>query len=58
MGFVLGRIVEDSDVDTLAAMLIGTAHLLFADRKGPPPPTAEAVHNAVTTVVAGVVRGT
>jgi hypothetical protein len=33
----LGRIVADSDVDALAAMLIGTAHLLFADRQGTPP---------------------
>ena len=28
----LGRIAADADVDTLAPMLIGTAHLLFAGR--------------------------
>jgi hypothetical protein len=47
--------VADADVDTLAAMLIGTAHLLFAGREGTPPEPA-AVHKVVTTVIAGVVR--
>jgi AcrR family transcriptional regulator len=51
----LDRIAADADVDTLAATLIGTGHLLFADRKGAPPGTA-AVHKVVTTVIAGVVR--
>ncbi|MGW0735418.1 TetR/AcrR family transcriptional regulator [Streptomyces sp. NPDC002851] len=51
----LGRIAVDADVDTLAATLIGTGHLLFADRTGPPP-EAEAVGRAVTTVLGGVVR--
>ncbi|SEG84856.1 DNA-binding transcriptional regulator, AcrR family [Thermomonospora echinospora] len=51
----LGRIAADADVDTLAAMLIGAGHLLFADRKGAPP-QAEAVHKMVTTVIAGVTR--
>jgi AcrR family transcriptional regulator len=51
----LGRITAGADVDTLAAMLIGTGHLLFADRTGTPPST-EAVHKVVTTVVAGVVK--
>jgi AcrR family transcriptional regulator len=50
----LGRIAADVDVDTLAPTLIGTGHLLFADRKGTPP-EAEAVHKVVTTVIAGVV---
>ncbi|MDH2426687.1 TetR/AcrR family transcriptional regulator [Sphaerisporangium sp. TRM90804] len=48
----LGRLAPDAQVDMLAPMLIGTAHLLFADRKGPPPdPTT--VHKAVTAVLAG-----
>lgn len=51
----LGRIAADADVDTLAAMLIGTAHLLFADRTGTPP-DAPAVRKAVTAVIASVVR--
>lgn len=51
----LGRLAADADVDTLAPTLIGTGHLLFADRKGTPP-EAEAVHKAVTTVIAGVVQ--
>jgi AcrR family transcriptional regulator len=33
----LGRIAPDADVDTLAPMLIGTGHLLFADRNDTPP---------------------
>lgn len=49
----IGRIAPDADVDTLAAMLIGTGHLLFADRKATPP-EAGAVHKAVTTIIAGV----
>jgi AcrR family transcriptional regulator len=49
----LGRIAADADLDTLAPMLIGTGHLLFAGRDGTPPPT-EAVHKAVTTAIAGV----
>ncbi|MEU4834516.1 TetR/AcrR family transcriptional regulator [Streptosporangium sp. NPDC023615] len=49
----LGRIAPDADVDTLAAMLIGTTHLLFAGRDDTPPET-EAVRRIVTTVLAGV----
>ncbi|GAA5015681.1 TetR family transcriptional regulator [Actinopolymorpha pittospori] len=49
----LGRVAADADVDTLAAMLIGTAHLLFADRTGGSPEPA-AVRRAVSTVLAGV----
>jgi AcrR family transcriptional regulator len=48
-----GRVAANADVDTLAAMLVGTCHLLFADRTGSPP-DAGAVRKAVTTVVAGV----
>jgi AcrR family transcriptional regulator len=51
----LGRIVTDADIDTLAPTLIGTGHLLFADRQGTPP-EAGAVHKVVTTVIAGVVQ--
>ena len=51
----LGRIAPDADVDTLGAMLIGTGHLLFADRTGTPP-TAEAVRRVVAAAIAGAVR--
>jgi AcrR family transcriptional regulator len=49
----LGRIAADADVDTLAPTLIGAAHLLFTGWEGAPV-AAEAVHKAVTTVIAGV----
>jgi AcrR family transcriptional regulator len=48
----LGRIAADADVDTLAPMLIGAVHLLFADPNGTPP-KAGAVRKMVTTVLAG-----
>jgi AcrR family transcriptional regulator len=48
----LGRVAADADVDTLAPMLIGTGHLLFAGRDGTPP-EAGAVGKVVTTVIAG-----
>ncbi|MGP8296750.1 TetR/AcrR family transcriptional regulator [Streptomyces inhibens] len=51
----LGRIAADADVDTLAPTLIGTGHMLFADRKGTPP-EAGAVHKVVATVIAGVAQ--
>ncbi|TDD88705.1 TetR/AcrR family transcriptional regulator [Actinomadura rubrisoli] len=51
----LGRVAADADVDTLAATLIGSGHLLFADRSGAPP-EADAVCKVVTTVIAGVLR--
>ncbi|CAM3402316.1 TetR/AcrR family transcriptional regulator [Kibdelosporangium persicum] len=44
-----GRISPDSDVNTLAAMLIGSAHLLFADRSN--RPDTEAVRRIVTTLL-------
>lgn len=47
-----GRIAAAADIDALAPALIGTGHLLFADRTGPPPDDA-AVTRAVTTVVGG-----
>ncbi|HWO60872.1 MAG TPA: TetR/AcrR family transcriptional regulator [Umezawaea sp.] len=51
----LGRITADANVDALAPTLIGTAHLLFADRTGTPP-EADAVRRMVDSVVAGVLR--
>lgn len=51
----LGRLAADADVDALAATLIGTGHLLFADRKAAPP-QAGAVHQVVAVVIAGVVQ--
>jgi len=51
----LGRIAADADVDTLAAILIGAVHRLFADRADPPPDAA-AVRKLVTTVLAGFAR--
>lgn len=51
----LGRIAADADVDTLAPILIGTGHLLFAGREGIGP-EAGAVRKVVTTVIAGVAR--
>ncbi|MFG1946780.1 TetR/AcrR family transcriptional regulator [Nonomuraea sp. NPDC048826] len=51
----LGRLAADADVDVLAPTLIGSAHLIHADRTaGPPDP--EAVRKAVTTIIGGVVR--
>jgi AcrR family transcriptional regulator len=51
----LGRIAADADLDALAPTLVGTGHLLYADRTAAPP-EPEAVHKVVTTVIAGVVR--
>ncbi len=51
----LGRIAADADVDTLAPMLIGTGHLLFAGLDGAAP-EAGAVRKVVTAVIAGVVQ--
>nr|WP_042187293.1 TetR/AcrR family transcriptional regulator [Kibdelosporangium sp. MJ126-NF4]CEL17967.1 Transcriptional regulator, TetR family [Kibdelosporangium sp. MJ126-NF4]CTQ90805.1 Transcriptional regulator, TetR family [Kibdelosporangium sp. MJ126-NF4] len=45
----LGRVPADADVETLAAMLIGSTHLLYADRAT--QPKASAVRNIVTTLV-------
>jgi AcrR family transcriptional regulator len=50
----LGRLAADADVGTLAQTLLGAAHLLFADRDGPPP-EPEAVRKVVTAIIAGVV---
>jgi AcrR family transcriptional regulator len=51
----LGRIAADADPDTLALTLLGTTHLLFADRDAAPP-TADAVRKVVTTVIGGALR--
>lgn len=48
------RIAPDADIDTLALTLIGSGHLLFADRNADPP-DADAVRKVVATVIAGVV---
>ncbi|MFG2039642.1 TetR family transcriptional regulator [Dactylosporangium sp. NPDC048998] len=48
----LGRVAADADVDTLGAMLVGSGHLLYADRTGTPP-TPDAVRRVVATVLAG-----
>jgi AcrR family transcriptional regulator len=51
----LGRIAADADIDTLAHMLIGTVHLLYAGHEsGPPSP--RAVRRVVTTVMVGVAK--
>ena len=51
----LGRIAADADIGTLAATLVGAAHLLFAGRDGTPP-EPEAVRKMVTTVIGGAGR--
>ncbi|MQY27957.1 TetR/AcrR family transcriptional regulator [Nocardia aurantia] len=51
----LGRIAPAAEVDALAPMLIGTGHLLFADRTGRRP-DPDAVRRAVANVVGGVLR--
>jgi AcrR family transcriptional regulator len=48
-----GRIAAAAGVDALAPILVGTGHLLFADRTGDPPDRAELQH-AVAAVLAGV----
>lgn len=46
----LGRVRADAGVDGLAAMVIGSVHLLFADRTGPPP-APQAVRATVAAVL-------
>lgn len=48
----LGRLAPDADVATVAPMLVGTGHLLFAGRE--PPPSRDEVRRAVTTALAGI----
>ncbi len=47
----IGRIAADADVDALGLSLIGSAHMMFADR--PDVPDAAAVENLVATIMAG-----
>jgi AcrR family transcriptional regulator len=49
----LGRIAADADIDTLALTLIGTAHLLAADKESAQP-DLEPVRTMVASVIAGV----
>lgn len=49
----LGRIAPGADVKALAPALVGTGHLLFADRKSAAP-TTRALRRAVTAVLTGV----
>jgi AcrR family transcriptional regulator len=49
----LGRVGPGADIETLAATLIGTAHLLAADADGAPPDAA-----AYARVLASVLAGT
>ncbi|MFE2754612.1 TetR/AcrR family transcriptional regulator [Actinosynnema sp. NPDC059335] len=51
----LGRLAPDAPVEALAPTLIGTAHLLFADRGGARP-GRDAVQRAVTSVVGAALR--
>jgi hypothetical protein len=51
----LGRIAADADVETLAAVLMGAGHRLYADRTATAPEAAAAT-KMVTTVIGGVVR--
>ncbi|MCW2137984.1 transcriptional regulator, TetR family [Actinoplanes cyaneus] len=46
----LGRLPAGAEVEVLAAMLIGTGHLLYADRTGQPP-AEETVHRMVSSVL-------
>jgi AcrR family transcriptional regulator len=51
----LGRISPEADVDTLAPLLVGAGHLLFASRTETEP-EAGAVEKVVTAVIASVVQ--
>lgn len=50
-----GRLNPGAEPDFLAPMLVGAAHLLYADRTGPAPDST-SVHKAVATVLSGAVR--
>jgi AcrR family transcriptional regulator len=45
-----GRVPADADVEVMAPTLVGAAHLLYADRSGPPP-DQQAVEKVVAAVV-------
>jgi AcrR family transcriptional regulator len=46
-----GRVARDADTISIARTLIGAAHLLFADRKGIPPRSAD-----IRTIVTNALR--
>lgn len=48
----LGRVAAGADTGTLAAILIGTGHLQYADQRATPP-DAEALRATVGTALAG-----
>ncbi|MFC7279524.1 TetR/AcrR family transcriptional regulator [Paractinoplanes rhizophilus] len=50
-----GRVRRDADLQMTAGMLIGTGHLMFADRDGTPPADAD-VERAIAAALAGVLR--
>ncbi|WP_327292014.1 TetR/AcrR family transcriptional regulator [Streptomyces sp. NBC_01198] len=52
----LGRLAPDADIDTLALMLIGTGHLIFAGRPPGTAPEAAEIRTVVSTVLVGVLR--
>jgi len=47
----LGRVAADADVHALGLTLIGTAHMMLADR--PDVPDSAAVENLIATIMAG-----
>jgi AcrR family transcriptional regulator len=49
----LGRIALDTDVDGLALVLVGAAHLLLAGGAG--TPTEDSVREVVATILAGII---
>ncbi|MEU4240458.1 TetR/AcrR family transcriptional regulator [Actinoplanes sp. NPDC026619] len=51
-----GRLAPGADVETLAPMVIGSGHLLFADRSDATPSPA-AVERMVAAALSGAVRG-
>ncbi|HEX5090532.1 MAG TPA: TetR family transcriptional regulator [Nocardioides sp.] len=51
-----GRVATEADADTLAATLVGAAHLLHAGRDTPAPDRA-ALERMVAAVLAGAVTG-
>ena len=50
----LGRVAPDADVMAVAGMLIGTGHLMFADRSA--APSSAEVDRMMAAALAGVVR--
>jgi AcrR family transcriptional regulator len=51
----LGRVDPGADVRTVAGMLIGAGHLMFADRDGMPP-LGEDVDRMLSAALAGILR--